>query len=205
MMTGDGTHSVTSLLYHTWHKEVPKPGIFSCDQAALRTRLSVRLLHVTHFFSQCSCHRIILKFSLMSQVTETHLQMTCSNLTKKNGYRGSGRSNGHQGTCPCFGLLPQKLQSHLFFKHRQSLNKYSAWKHSSFGWFDAHVLTIGSTDLKTAHGVLNGSFRHDGSETPETFTGATDPVDGGTYAVWKNAIYTIFILIFWYDNLFILF
>ena len=75
MMTGDGTHSVTSLLYHTWHKEVPKPGIFSCDQAALRTRLSVRLLHVTHFFSQCSCHRIILKFSLMSQVTETHLKI----------------------------------------------------------------------------------------------------------------------------------
>ena len=40
--------------------------IFSCDQAALRTLISVRpsvCLSVCHSFWQCSCHRIILKFS----------------------------------------------------------------------------------------------------------------------------------------------
>ena len=39
--------------------------VFSCDQAALRTLISVRLSvcpSVTPFW-QCSCHRIILKFS----------------------------------------------------------------------------------------------------------------------------------------------
>ena len=37
-------------------------GIFSRDQAALRTLLSIWRQSITHF-SQCSCHRIILKFS----------------------------------------------------------------------------------------------------------------------------------------------
>ena len=48
-------------LYYCSTSQVGDADIFSCDQAALRTPLSV-YLSVTPF-SLCSCHRIIMKFS----------------------------------------------------------------------------------------------------------------------------------------------
>ena len=51
-------------LYRAWERMKIYLYIFSCDQAALRTLISVRpsvcLLHLFHI---CSCHRIIMEFS----------------------------------------------------------------------------------------------------------------------------------------------
>ena len=79
--------------FRRWHFQVYflelKLLIFSCDQAALRTLISVRLsvclsvrLSVTPFW-QCSCHRIILKLSGVITIDRRDVHAKCQGQRSK--------------------------------------------------------------------------------------------------------------------------
>ena len=84
--------------------------IFSCDQAALRTLISVRpsvrlsvRLSVTPFW-QCSCHRIILKFSGVITIYKRDVHA-----------KGQGQRSRSQRSWPHLAVSGPKLQFELTY------------------------------------------------------------------------------------------